>query len=137
VALRQWVLTFAFAWRRRLAHDGALLRALTRIFSSAAVKGVIGPRKPPERRPSLSRVGAGYATRRRRVHRWPIPFGLPIRFSPLRSPLAPLSSGGEDGYEDVFVAELGIVTPRQWAIAEIDCSHEPAGDGNSPVRCDG
>jgi Putative transposase/Transposase zinc-binding domain len=32
VALRQWVLTFPFAWRRRLAHDGALLRALTRIF---------------------------------------------------------------------------------------------------------
>ena len=30
--------------------------------SSAAVKGVIGPRKPLERRPSLSRVGAGYAT---------------------------------------------------------------------------
>ncbi len=32
VALRQWVLTFPFAWRRRLAHDGALLGALTRLF---------------------------------------------------------------------------------------------------------
>ena len=32
VALRQWVLTFPFAWRCRLAHDGALLRVLTRIF---------------------------------------------------------------------------------------------------------
>ena len=32
VDLRQWVLTFPFAWRRRLAHDGALLGALTRIF---------------------------------------------------------------------------------------------------------
>ena len=32
VALRQWGLTFPFAWRRRLSHDGALLRALTRIF---------------------------------------------------------------------------------------------------------
>jgi len=32
VALRQWVLTFPFAWRRRLAKDGALLGALTRIF---------------------------------------------------------------------------------------------------------
>jgi hypothetical protein len=32
VALRQWVLTFPFGWRRRLALDGALLGALTRIF---------------------------------------------------------------------------------------------------------
>jgi hypothetical protein len=32
VALRQWVLTFPFAWRKRLAMDGALLSALTRIF---------------------------------------------------------------------------------------------------------
>jgi hypothetical protein len=30
--LRQWVLTFPFAWRRRLAQDGALLGRLTRIF---------------------------------------------------------------------------------------------------------
>lgn len=32
VALRQWVLTFPFPWRRRLAQDGELLGALTRIF---------------------------------------------------------------------------------------------------------
>jgi hypothetical protein len=32
VALRQWVLTFPFAWRKRLAMDGRLLLALTRIF---------------------------------------------------------------------------------------------------------
>jgi hypothetical protein len=32
VALRQWVLTFPFSWRRRLAQDGALFGALTRIF---------------------------------------------------------------------------------------------------------
>jgi len=32
VALRQWVLTFPFPWRGRLAHDGALLSSLTRIF---------------------------------------------------------------------------------------------------------
>jgi hypothetical protein len=32
VALRQWVLTFPFPWRRRLAQDGALFGALTRIF---------------------------------------------------------------------------------------------------------
>jgi hypothetical protein len=32
VALRQWVLTFPFAWRKRLAMDGTLLSALTRIF---------------------------------------------------------------------------------------------------------
>ena len=31
VDLRQWVLTFPFAWRRRLACDGALLARLTRI----------------------------------------------------------------------------------------------------------
>ena len=30
--LRQWVLTFPFPWRRRLAQDGALLGNLTRIF---------------------------------------------------------------------------------------------------------
>jgi hypothetical protein len=28
---RQWVLTFPFSWRRRLAQDGALLGRLTRI----------------------------------------------------------------------------------------------------------
>ena len=32
VALRQWVLTFPFAWRRRLARDGALFADLTRLF---------------------------------------------------------------------------------------------------------
>ena len=32
VALRQWVLTFPFPWRGRLAYDGELLGALTRIF---------------------------------------------------------------------------------------------------------
>jgi hypothetical protein len=30
--LRQWVLTFPFPWRRRLAQDGVLLGKLTRIF---------------------------------------------------------------------------------------------------------
>ena len=28
----QWVLPFPFAWRRGLAHDGTLLRALTVIY---------------------------------------------------------------------------------------------------------
>ncbi|MCC6645053.1 MAG: hypothetical protein IT374_05705 [Polyangiaceae bacterium] len=32
VALRQWVLTFPFSWRKRLACDGALLAALSRIL---------------------------------------------------------------------------------------------------------
>lgn len=32
VPLRQWVLTFPFPWRPRLAHDGELLGALTRLF---------------------------------------------------------------------------------------------------------
>ncbi len=31
-SLRQWVLTFPFAWRRRLAQDGELLGTLSRIF---------------------------------------------------------------------------------------------------------
>jgi hypothetical protein len=30
--LRQWVLTFPFAWRAALARNGALLGSLTRIF---------------------------------------------------------------------------------------------------------
>ena len=34
VALRQWVLTFPFGWRRRLAQDGELLGHLSRIFVS-------------------------------------------------------------------------------------------------------
>ncbi len=32
VALRQWVLTVPFAWRKRLGYDGPLLSALTRMF---------------------------------------------------------------------------------------------------------
>ena len=35
VALRQWVLTFPFQWRWRLAQDGALLTTLTRSFIEA------------------------------------------------------------------------------------------------------
>jgi hypothetical protein len=31
-SLRQWVLTFPFAWRSCLARDGALLGSLSRIF---------------------------------------------------------------------------------------------------------
>ncbi len=51
VALRQWVLTFPFPWRRRLAQDGALLGTLTRIFvesvhtfytKRAAARGAVG-----------------------------------------------------------------------------------------------
>jgi hypothetical protein len=34
--LGQWVLTFPFSWRRRLAQDGALLGRLTRIFAETA-----------------------------------------------------------------------------------------------------
>jgi hypothetical protein len=49
--LRQWVLTFPFSWRRRLAQDGALLGRLTRLFvqtvqafyaECAAREGAIG-----------------------------------------------------------------------------------------------
>ena len=37
VALRQWVLTVPFPWRKRLAYDGALLGAVTRIFVSTVL----------------------------------------------------------------------------------------------------
>jgi hypothetical protein len=49
--LRQWVLTFPFSWRRRLAQDGDLLGRLTRIVAEtvhafyaerAATEGVSG-----------------------------------------------------------------------------------------------
>lgn len=33
VPLRQWVLTMPFSWRKRLAYDGALWSALTRVFT--------------------------------------------------------------------------------------------------------
>ena len=32
VPLRQWVLTFPFGWRKRLAQDGRLFGELTRLF---------------------------------------------------------------------------------------------------------
>ncbi len=32
VPLRQWVLTFPYAWRSRLGYDASLLSALSRIF---------------------------------------------------------------------------------------------------------
>ena len=35
--LRQWVLTVPFAWRKRLAYDGELLGAVTRIFVSTVL----------------------------------------------------------------------------------------------------
>ena len=35
--LRQWVLTVPFPWRKRLAYDGALLGALTRIFTTTVL----------------------------------------------------------------------------------------------------
>jgi hypothetical protein len=35
--LRQWVLTFPFCWRRRLAQDGALFGRLTRLFVETVV----------------------------------------------------------------------------------------------------
>ena len=42
-ALRQWVLTFPFSWRPRLAQDGELLGRLTQIFVDSAQPG-LGPR---------------------------------------------------------------------------------------------
>jgi transposase len=40
VSLRQWVLTSPFPWRRRLAHDGAVLSALSRLFVDPPSQGV-------------------------------------------------------------------------------------------------
>jgi hypothetical protein len=36
--LRQWVLTVPYPWRKRLAYDGELLGALTRIFVSTVLR---------------------------------------------------------------------------------------------------
>jgi len=38
--LRQWVLTFPFSWRRRLAQDGARLGRLTRIVVETVLTSV-------------------------------------------------------------------------------------------------
>jgi len=60
-ALRQWVLTFPFSWRPRLAQDGELLGRLTQIFVDSAQPG-LGPRcrrflsaEPRGRAPSVRR----------------------------------------------------------------------------------
>ena len=42
--LRQWVLTFPFSWRRRLAQDGALLGRLTRIAVETVLAFYAAPR---------------------------------------------------------------------------------------------
>jgi hypothetical protein len=47
VALRQWVLTFPFAWKSRLAQDGAALGALTRVFVRSVEK--LYARRSPNR----------------------------------------------------------------------------------------
>ena len=73
--LRQWVLTFPFPWRRRLAQDGALLGNLTRIFvetvqtlyaGRAAQEGALGaktgavtPAAARTRRAIAANVSAG------------------------------------------------------------------------------
>jgi hypothetical protein len=44
-ALRQWVLPFPFAWRPRLARDGALLARLTRLFVDTVQGFYAAPRR--------------------------------------------------------------------------------------------
>ncbi len=51
--LRQWVLTFPFAWRARLGWDGALLRRLTRLVV-ATVLDFYAARAEASGRPGLS-----------------------------------------------------------------------------------
>jgi hypothetical protein len=78
--LRQWVLTFPFSWRRRLAQDGALLGRLTRIAvetvlafyaARAGEKVGLGARtaasSPGEARPSLRTSEVGEVLERRRA----------------------------------------------------------------------
>jgi hypothetical protein len=48
--LRQWVLTFPFAWRPALGRDGALLGSLTRIFEQT-VQGFYARRAREEGHP--------------------------------------------------------------------------------------
>ncbi len=64
VALRQWVLTFPFPWRSRLAQDGALLGALTRIFVDA-VQAFYAKRAEPRGDSSMAaKTGAVIAVQR-------------------------------------------------------------------------
>jgi len=51
-ALRQWVLTFPFPWRRRLAHDGELLGALSRLFVESVHAFYVEPAARGARRPA-------------------------------------------------------------------------------------
>ena len=60
--LRQWVLTFPFPWRRRLAQDGALFGKLTRIFVETVRRSTPSARlvrAPLARRRARSRVCSG------------------------------------------------------------------------------
>lgn len=56
VALRQWVLTFPFPWRGRLARDGALLGALTRIFVESVER--LYTSRATDRRAGIAKTGA-------------------------------------------------------------------------------
>ena len=55
VALRQWVLTVPFAWRKRLAYDGTLLGAVTRV----AVSTVLGFYRERLRQEGVTRGQSG------------------------------------------------------------------------------
>jgi hypothetical protein len=52
--LRQWVLTFPFAWRRRLAQDGELLGALPRSSSRPCTASTPSATARPARKPAQS-----------------------------------------------------------------------------------
>jgi len=60
--LRQWVLTFPFSWRRRLAQDGALLGRLTRIAVETVLAFYAG--RPGEERGLGAKGGAVTAVQR-------------------------------------------------------------------------
>ena len=60
--LRQWVLTFPFSWRRRLAQDGALLGRLTRIVMET-VLGFYAARAAQEDGPGAKTGAVGVAQR--------------------------------------------------------------------------
>jgi hypothetical protein len=59
VALRQWLLTFPLSWRRRLAQDGALFGALTRILVESVERFY---EERAVRRGALSAIKSGAVT---------------------------------------------------------------------------
>jgi hypothetical protein len=111
--LRQWVLTFPFPWRRRLAQDGALLGRLTRLFvetvhafyaGRAAREGALG-----------AKTGAVTAVQRT---------SSDLRLNP-HLHLVP-RNGGSDATDAVCGIAVGPLDGLGGAVVETDVAHELA-----------